>query len=318
MVFGDDAMKARVYRCAMTLPINNPRFVEKLWTRGADGYTLDLEDSVPLPEKEKARSLVHETIPKATKGGASAFVRINEQFIEADLQAAIWPGIERITLPKAEHAKDVKYVSDIITELEKERGIPVSSIEVSPSIESTLGAANIYEITTSSPRIKAMGGGTGYDMALNLGIEMFAGFNQYAYPDAYCALTEMAAGLEATGGIFVSNPSGRVDQGEQAILQAAALHATQIHRAGSLHPAMIQPLVSGLTPTADEVKWAQKVIREYEKLVHAGESVTVIDGKVVDKYEYAFAKRLLEWADACAAKDRFKERALARAQAEEK
>jgi citrate lyase subunit beta/citryl-CoA lyase len=213
----------------------------------------------------------------------------------------------------------MQHAHEIISRLERERGIPEGYIELSPMIESALGAVNIHEILTATPRkIYSQGGAGGYDMAVNLGIEMFAEFDQYAFPVAYVALASMALGIEATGGVFVPNPSGRVDQGDQAAKQAAALHAAATHHAGALHPAFIQPLVSGLSATEDEIKWANRVIEEYDRLADAGESVGTLDGKVVDKYEYDAARRTLEWAAACAAKDRYKERALARAQAVEK
>ena len=60
------------------------------------------------------------------------------------------------------------------------------------------------------------------------------------------------------------------------------------------------------------------MIEEYDKLADAGESIGTLEDKVIDKYEYDFARRTLDWAAACAAKDRYKARALARAQAEEK
>jgi citrate lyase subunit beta/citryl-CoA lyase len=137
---------------------------------------------------------------------------------------------------------------------------------------------------------------------------MFADFDQYAFPVAYVALAAMALGIEATGGVFVPNPSGRVDQADQATAQAAALHAAGVRHAGALHPNFIEPLVSGLSPTADEIAWAGKVIEEYDKLADAGESVGLFEGKVVDKYEYEAAKETLDWAADCAAKDRYKSR----------
>jgi citrate lyase subunit beta/citryl-CoA lyase len=184
-------------------------------------------------------------------------------------------------------------------------------------IESALGAVNIHEILSATPRkIWSQGGGGGYDMAVNLGIEMFADFDQYAFPQAYVALAAMALGIEATGGVFVPNPSGRVDQSDQAAAQAAALHAAGIHHAGALHPNSIQPLVKGLSPTEEEIAWARKVIDEYEKLVDAGDAVGTLDGKVIDKYEHESARRTLEWASACAAKDRYKAAAMERATAQ--
>ena len=106
-----------------------------------------------------------------------------------------------------------------------------------------------------------------------------------------------------------------MDQSDQAAKQAAALRACWIHQAGALHPNFIEPLVQGLTPTADEVVWAKRVVEVYERLTEAGESVGESEGKVIDKYEHAMARRTLDWAAACAAKDAYKARALSRAQA---
>jgi citrate lyase subunit beta/citryl-CoA lyase len=311
-------MNNRVARCSMFVTPTNPRFIDKAWTRGGDVYILDIEDSIAPAEKERCRTLIRESIRKASRAGASIYVRINKPFVDADLPYAVWPGVNRIMLPKTESAADMQHAHEIISRLEKERGIPEGEIELSPMIESALGAVNIHEILTATPRkIWSQGGAGGYDMALNLGIEMFASFDQYAFPVAYVALASMALGIEATGGVFVPNPSGRVDQAEQAAAQAAALHAAGVHHAGALHPAFIEPLISGLSPTEDEIKWANRVVEEYGKLADAGESIGTLEGKVIDRYEYGIAQRTLEWAAQCAAKDRYKARALARARAEE-
>ena len=312
-------MNNRVARCVMFVTPTNPRFIDKAWTRGGDVYILDIEDSIALAEKARCRSLIRESIQKANKGGASIYVRINKPFVDADLPCSVWPGVDRIMLPKTESAAEMRYAHEIISRLEKERGVSPGTIELSPMIESTLGAVNIYEILTATPRkIWSMGGAGGYDMAVNLGIEMFADFDQYAFPVAYVALAALALGIEATGGVFVHNASGRVDQSDQAVTQAAALHAAGIHHAGALHPAFIEPLVSGLSPTQDEIKWAGRVIEEFEKLAAAGESIGTLDGKVIDKYEHEFARRTLDWAAACLAKDRYKANALSRAHGQPK
>ncbi|HEX2825015.1 MAG TPA: aldolase/citrate lyase family protein [Burkholderiales bacterium] len=308
-------MNNRTARVAMFVTPTNPRFIDKAWTRGGDVYILDIEDSIAPQEKERCRTLIKESIAKASKGGAAIYVRINKPYVDADLPYAVWPGVIRIMLPKTESAAEMRHAHEIISRLERERGIPEGTIELSPMIESALGAVNIHEILTAVPRtIWSMGGGGGYDMALNLGIEMFADFDQYAFPVANVALSAMALGIEATGGVFVPNPSGRVDQGDQAATQAAALHAAGIHHAGALHPAFIEPLVKGLSPTGDEIAWARTVIDLYEKLIDEGESIGEIDGKVVDRYEYDSAQRTLKWAAECAAKDAYKANALKRAQ----
>ncbi len=310
-------MNFRVNRCVLFVPINNPRFVEKAWTRGADAIILDLEDSIPMAEKPKARGLVRETIAKVAKGGASVFVRINKEFIEADLRAAIWPGISRVIFPKAESADEVIFVDNLLTELEKERGIPVGTIEIYTLLESAVGVVNSYEIAASSPRVKVMAdAGGGYDTALDLEIEMFAGFDQYVYLREHPSLAQMTAGVETAGAPYIPGASGRVNQADEGAVLARALHAWGVHEAVILHPALVEPLVTGLTPKPGEVRWAKKVIDTFEKLAQEGESVTEVDGKVVDIYEYRQARKLLQWAEACAAKDQYKMRAVAKAQSE--
>ncbi len=309
-------MNNRVARCSMFVTPTNPRFIDKAWTRGGDVYILDIEDSIAPAEKARCRSLIRASIHKANQGGASIYVRVNKPYVDADLPCTVWPGVARIMLPKTESAAEMQHAHEIVSRLEQERGVPAGSIELSPMIESALGAVNIHEILTATPRkIWSQGGGGGYDMAVSLGIEMFASFDQYAFPVAYVALAAMSLGIEATGGVFVHNASGRVDQSEQAVKQAAALHAAGIHHAGALHPAFIQPLVAGLSPTADEIAWAGRVIEEYDRLTDAGESLGMLDGKVIDKYEHEMAQRTLDWAAACAAKDKYKASALNRAQA---
>ncbi len=309
-------MTHRVARCTMFVTPTNPRFIDKAWTRGGDVYILDIEDSIPLAEKARCRGLIRESIAKANKGGASIYVRINKPFVDADLPCSVWPGVDRIMLPKTDTAAEMQYAHNLITQLEKDHGVPVGYIELSPMIETALGVVNIYEILSATPRkIWSMGGGTGYDMAVNLGIEMFVDFDQYAYTSSYVALAAMSLGIESSGGVFVHNPTGRVDQREDAIKEAEILHDAGVRQITALHPNFIEPLCTGLAPTQAEMTWAQTVLDTYQGLLLAGESLTEVNGKVVDCYEYERAVKTLEWGRACSEKDQFKTKALARAQA---
>jgi hypothetical protein len=58
----------------LILPVNIPRFVEKAYLRGADAVMLDLEDAVPLQEKESARRLIKDSLSLAGRGGAEVLV----------------------------------------------------------------------------------------------------------------------------------------------------------------------------------------------------------------------------------------------------
>ena len=63
-------MVRRVRRSGLTMPINNPRFVGRSWTRDCDFLNFDFEDSVPQSQKNHARSLVREAIVQGLKGAA--------------------------------------------------------------------------------------------------------------------------------------------------------------------------------------------------------------------------------------------------------
>src|SRR5436853_1049441 len=66
-----------VWRSLMYVPVNVEKYVDKAHTRGADCIQLDLEDSVPPSEKERARTLVEKSAARVKRGGADVVVRIN-------------------------------------------------------------------------------------------------------------------------------------------------------------------------------------------------------------------------------------------------
>ena len=97
----DTPARQMVRRSSLIMPVNVPAFVEKAHLRGADAICLDLEDSVPPAEKERARPLVKAAIPMVARGGADVLVRINRpwELGQADLDAVIWPWLAGINFP---------------------------------------------------------------------------------------------------------------------------------------------------------------------------------------------------------------------------
>ena len=111
--------RCKVRRSGLTMPVVTARFIDKAWTRGCDVITIDLEDSVPHHLKAHARALVKEAIAKVGRGGAEAFVRINHDTVEEDLEGAVWPGLRRIKYPKAETAAEIRHLDALLTRLEQ-------------------------------------------------------------------------------------------------------------------------------------------------------------------------------------------------------
>ena len=76
-----------VWRSLLYVPVINPRFVEKSADSGADGVILDLEDSIPPPDKERARTLLAEASAQAARGGADILVRVEKALDDAGKSA---------------------------------------------------------------------------------------------------------------------------------------------------------------------------------------------------------------------------------------
>src|SRR5437879_1505322 len=168
---GATQMARRVRRSGLTMPINTPRFVDRSWTRNCDYLNFDFEDSVPQSQKAYARTLVAHAIAQGLKGGADITIRINCAYPEADVPAAVLPGVIQINFPKAETAEQMRNLDRLITEAERVQGIRPGTVRIGANIETTLGVANSYEIASASPRIDTFSGGTGYDMSMDMGVE---------------------------------------------------------------------------------------------------------------------------------------------------
>ena len=309
--------RCKVRRSGLTMPVVTPRFIDKAWTRGCDFIVLDLEDSVPQHLKAHARTLIRDAISKVSKGGAEAFVRINHDTVEEDLEGVVWPGLRRVKYPKAETAAEIRRLDEIITRLEGERGIEPGSIEIDAGIETALGVSNIYEIAGASPRIREFGASTGgYDLSRDLGVEMFVGFDQFVYPRGEAELAARALRLEVRTAPFVANTTGSVSDPDRSYKQARAARLCGMHLGGGgLNPAVVDGHNRGLTPTARDIEDAKWVLLQYQAIENCSDTWREIDGRIVDRYEAARARDTLDWAAACAQRDREKADAVARAKA---
>lgn len=311
--------KQTVRRSGLTMPVVTPRFVDNAWKRGCDFIVLDLEDSVPRHLKAHARTLIKEAIQKVSKGGAEAFSRINHDTVEADLEGVVWPGLKRVKYPKTEHAAEVRLLDEIITRLERERGITPGSIEIDCGIETALGTANVYEIAAASPRVKEFGASAGgYDYSRDLGVEMFVDYDQFVYGKGEAELAARTLGLGVRASPFVVNKTGSVSDPDRALRQAEAIRKIGIRLGGGgLNPAVVPGHTTGLTPTREEIADAHWVLEQYHEISGGSDTWREVNGRVIDRYEAARARETLHFAELCAARDKEKAEAVARAKAQE-
>jgi citrate lyase subunit beta/citryl-CoA lyase len=300
----------RARRSSLILPVNQPRFVEKAYTRGADAIVLDLEDSVPTQEKPVARKLVQGALAAAGRGGAEVLVRVNNDpaLLADDIDAAVHPGLDGLSIPKAESAAQIEDIVATIERLERARGVAPGHLRLSLAIETPRGFLALEAIARSSDRIATMSIGV-EDYCLELGVEPSVDGLELLYPVAHLVTVCKVVGIQPTG--LVGSIAGFRDL---PVFEAAAQRARQLgcEGAGCIHPDQVTVLNRVFTPDPARVEHARRVVDAFEDGVRRGTASVDLDGKMVDVPVYKRAQVVLARARLVAETERRKADALRR------
>lgn len=279
----------RLYRSLIFVPGNNSRFLEKAKTLPADIVCFDLEDSVPDPEKKKARNLIKNALKERKKYSPAVYVRTNSPIsgkIPTDLQEIVQKGIDGIVIPKVSNSKELAKIEKTISSLEKKRKL--KPIELLPSIESAEGVVNAYDIASSSKRVSALIFGV-FDLLNDLGIEYVKQPEGAKYARAKIPVDAKAAGVLALDAIWQDIKDKQGLKNDCKIGKELGYSGKTI-----IHPDQISITHKSFHPNNTEIEWAKKVCATYIKSSKKGKGATVVDGKMIDEVHYKRAKALLE------------------------
>jgi citrate lyase subunit beta/citryl-CoA lyase len=281
-------------RSLIFVPGNNRRFIEKAKGLKADIICFDLEDSVPVNEKDAARQMIGDALSQRPQFESSLYVRINpldSDLWSLDLKEAIKNGIDGIVVPKVNDQNQIKNLGYELTLLEDSRQMIKGSIKLVPSIESAKGIVNSYLIATASQRVNAMVFGI-FDFLYDMGLDYSEndGMEKYMYARSKVPVDARAAGIEAIDGIWQ-----KVDDIEGLIRDAAVARRLGYSGKSLIHPTQIEPVHRVFIPTESQIKWARKVVDALEKAMEKGEGLGAVklEGKMVDAVHYKQAKTIL-------------------------
>ena len=280
---------ARLLRSLIFVPGNNPRFLEKAKTLSADIVCFDLEDSVPLNEKDSARNLIKETLAKRSEFKSEVYVRTNSPvsgLIPDDLHKIVQKGIDGIVIPKVNNIKELKKIEKLLVMLEKKRKL--KPIELIPSIESAEGVVNAYNIASSNKRISALVFGV-FDLLNDMDIEYTKQADGAKYARAKIPVDAKAAGKYAIDAIWQDlNDENGLEQ-DCAIGRNLGYVGKSI-----IHPNQISVTHRIFHPTKNEIDWAEKVCQAYMESTKKNKGATVVEGKMIDEVHFKRAKALLD------------------------
>ncbi|MFJ9108289.1 HpcH/HpaI aldolase/citrate lyase family protein [Streptomyces sp. NPDC102283] len=254
-------------RSLLFVPGDRPDRFDKAVATGADVVILDLEDAVAAPDKRRARD--HAAVWLGA--GNSALVRINAPgtpWCDDDLAMAAECGMP-VMVPKAE---DPLVLAGLAS---RAGGVPF----LIPLIETAAGIERAVEVCATPGAVRVALGNV--DLAGQLGV---------AHDDhvalAY-ARSRLVSASAATGRCA---PVDGVTTGVRDVdaLAADIAHGRRLGFTGKLcvHPAQVPVVAERFGPTASEREWARAVVA-------AGDSVTVVDGQMVDKPLLERARRIL-------------------------
>jgi|GEM_PF-9007 len=290
---GDDhIMNNPIRRSMLILPINNPRFVEKAYSRGADALMLDLEDSIPLAEKEAARKMIPSALPLVARGGVPIFIRINKhpELLAKDLQFSVCPGVTGICLPKVENAQEVRELERVVEKWENESGLRPGIILFDLLIESPLGTLNLFEISKASSRTQSLTLGP-EDYCRELGVEPSVEGIELMHPFAQIVTVCKARGIKPLGLLGSIAEFRDLTKFEQYARRAKQMGG---EGASCIHPDQVKILNQVFSPDPTKVENAYRVVAAFEEGLKRGTASVSVSGQMVDIPVYNRAKALLE------------------------
>lgn len=229
---------ARLLRSFLFVPGNNKRFIDKAKALKADIICLDLEDSVPLNDKEPARQMISDILKARSEFSSEIYVRINSfdsGLAEADLKAVVQNGINGVVIPKVNGEEEVWALSKLITTLEHERKIKDGTVEMMPSIENAKGVINAFKIASASPRVSALVFGV-FDFLFDMGLEYVEDGMEYTYARAKVPVDARAAGVYAIDSIWQ-----KIEDIDGLIRDATAGMRLGYKGKSLIHPSQIEP-----------------------------------------------------------------------------
>ncbi len=267
-----------VWRSLMYVPVNVEKYVDKAHTRGADVIQLDLEDSVPPAEKERARTLVEKAAARVKRGGADVVVRINRplSMTVRDLEHSVCPDVNGIAVTKVDSASHVKLLDELVSEIEEKKGMAVGHTKFITMIETADAFGRIDEIPRASERVVAMNIG-GEDFALDC--DMQPDDDVLLHSKQRMIIAARAAGVMPIG--FIATVAGFGDWGKfRAMVRRSRRFG--FDGAGCIHPGQVTIVNEEYSPAEDEVAYARKIIDLNNEAMKSGRGSFALDGKMID------------------------------------
>ena len=290
-------------RSCLSVPGSSEKFLAKGPTIPADMTFLDLEDAVSPLEKEAARPKVVDAIKNLDWGDRVLCVRVNDwstEWTAFDVIEVVGNAGERldeIMLPKVNTAAEVVALDLLLTQVEKNSGLPVGHIGIEAQIETAQGLINVEEICTASPRLETIILGP-VDFSASMEMPSLAGGLQIPeYPGDYFHYVFMkilmagrANGLQVIDGPYVKvrDPEGFRDYCQRTEILG-------YDGKWALHPDQVTILNEVFSPSQAQFDKAWDVLDAYKTATTEGDrkGAVMFGDEMIDEASRKVAVKLV-------------------------
>jgi citrate lyase beta subunit len=292
----------RVRRSILSVPANREKMIKKALSLPADMIMLDLEDSVPAPEKEGARAQVAAALQGEEWQDKVRAYRINGMdtpYAYRDIIDVVEPAGDRIdviVVPKVNDPAEIKAIDYLLSQIEVRMGFS-SRIGLEASIETAEGMMRVEQIAFSSPRLEALVFGIAdYSMSLSMSSKGVSGHGEaedfypghrFHFPLSRMAMAAKAAGLAA------------IDSPYSSYKDLSGLRRSCVLSAGlgyngkwAIHPDQLAAINEMFTPSAEDVERSRLILEAYGEAQRKGYGSLAIEGKMIDAASIRIAKAI--------------------------
>jgi citrate lyase subunit beta/citryl-CoA lyase len=283
-------------RSLLFVPADSPKKLDKAMASGADAVIVDLEDSIALDGKARARDSAAAFLKEAMAATPRpvVLVRVNglqTGLIDADLDAIAPSQPDAIMLPKAEGGPSVIHADAKLAVREAINDLPDGHIKILPLATETAAALFLAgTFAGCSRRLTALTWGA-EDLSAELGAQANRDaqgrfLDPYRLARALCLAGAAAARVPALDTVYVDfrNSDGFRRECEEACRDGFSGKL-------AIHPAQVAIINEVFTPSPEALKHAQAVIDAFAATPGAG--VVGIGGLMYDRPHLARAERLL-------------------------
>ncbi len=282
--------KTYLMRSLMFVPAHNQKLLDSSLRRDADVLLLDIEDSVPMCDKQSARDNIKEFVNRPEAQDRVIFPRVNDREcgeLLKDLYQLTIPGVTGFMYPKSTKEEDVYFVGKLLETIEYEKNIPVGTFKLIPLIETAGAIVNIKEICSACNRVVAVAFGC-EDYVTDLG-----GKHDAEGQSIFYARNAIVNAARSTGVLPIDTVHIKVHDLED--LEKNLILSKNLGFEGMLvlNPKELPLVNQYFSPSENEIAWAEEMVQLTAEAKAEGKGVAVKDNKFIGPPMLKMAEKIL-------------------------